>query len=288
MYESSNTLEAAPKQLLRWLRTRSRVVVITGAGCSTDSGIPCYRDHDGKWQHSQPMQHKSFVESPAARRRYWARSLLGWPRVANARPNPAHHALFRLEQQSRLCGIITQNVDRLHQASGSQKVIDLHGRLDQVVCLSCQKLVSRQQMQQWLQQSNPTIDARTLASLNDTGSARPDGDVELLPDHDQFVVPNCPACGGTLMPDVVFYGGTVPATRVQKARTWVAQADAMLIVGSSLMVYSALRFVRQAHELGLPIIALNQGKTRADDLLTAKIQAPCVEALNSAVSALEA
>lgn len=250
-----------------------RLFVLTGAGCSTASGIPDYRDEQGAWKRTPPVTYQAFVGEVATRQRYWARSLLGWPRVAAAHPNAAHRALAALEQQGRCELLLTQNVDGLHQAAGSTSVIDLHGRLDGVVCLACGATTSRAHLQLRLQQANPG-----WASLE--AGAAPDGDADLEGgDFSLFQVPACERCEGLLKPDVVFFGENVPRARVDRAMTHLDQADAMLVVGSSLMVYSGLRFVHAAIRLGLPVAAVGLGRTRADDVLQFRVATPCGEAL---------
>lgn len=250
-----------------------RLFVLTGAGCSTASGIPDYRDEQGAWKRTPPVTYQAFVGEVATRQRYWARSLLGWPRVAAARPNAAHRALAALEQQGRCELLLTQNVDGLHQAAGSTSVIDLHGRLDGVVCLACGATTSRARLQLRLQQANPG-----WASLE--AGAAPDGDADLEGrDFSLFQVPACERCEGLLKPDVVFFGENVPRARVDRAMAHLGRADAMLVVGSSLMVYSGLRFVHAAIRLGVPVAAVGLGRTRADDVLQFRVAAPCGEAL---------
>lgn len=250
-----------------------RVFVLTGAGCSTASGIPDYRDEQGAWKRTPPVTYQAFVGDPATRQRYWARSLLGWPRIAGARPNAAHRALAALEERGRCELLLTQNVDGLHQAAGSEAVIDLHGRLDGVVCLACGATSARARLQFRLAEANP--DWLHL----DAGTA-PDGDADLeASDFGAFQVPACEACGGMLKPDVVFFGENVPRVRVETAMARLAHSDAMLVVGSSLMVYSGLRFVHAAVRLGLPVAAVSLGRTRGDDLLRFRVAAPCGDAL---------
>ncbi|MGB6487974.1 MAG: NAD-dependent protein deacetylase [Steroidobacteraceae bacterium] len=252
-----------------------RLFVLTGAGCSTDSGIPDYRDGNGDWKRSPPVNFQSFMGSEAVRRRYWARSLVGWQRFRRAGPNEAHAALARLEQQGRLQQLVTQNVDGLHQAAGSMNVIDLHGRLDRVRCMECDSLVPREELQGELLRRNPE-----WSTLHGLPAPDGDADVEGLP-FDEFVVPACTHCNGVLKPDVVFFGESVPRPRVDAARQQLEQADAVLVVGSSLMVYSGYRFVQAAAQSGKPIAAVNLGRTRADDLLTLKVSEPCALALAS-------
>ena len=262
-------------RLRRFVTASEALVVITGAGCSTASGIGDYRDAEGQWKRPPPVQHADFVQSERWRQRYWARSQLGYPEFQTAAPNLAHHTLAEWERRGRLVGLITQNVDRLHQRAGHRRVIDLHGRLDRVVCLDCGSEVARADLQVRLEANNPQV-----ADLNFTPA--PDGDADPGAfDYGSVAVPACASCGGTLKPDVVFYGDGVPKAVVQRAYDWVDAADAMLVVGSSLMVYSSFRFVRRAHERGLPIAAVNRGRTRADDWLALKVEMDCGEALAS-------
>ena len=252
--------------------------VLTGAGCSTGSGIPDYRDGQGQWKRAQPMTLQTFMGSPLARQRYWARSLLGWRRFSRAAPNAAHRALARLEAQGRFETLLTQNVDGLHQAAGSSRVIDLHGRLDRVRCMGCERRSSRAEFQDRLGALNPGWLDRDVV-------AAPDGDADLEDaDFSAFVAPACPLCGGVLKPDVVFFGEGVPRERVEAGFEAVERADAMVIVGSSLMVYSGYRFAEMAAALGKPIAAINKGRTRADGLLALKLEADCAEALEALVA----
>jgi len=251
-----------------------RLFVLTGAGCSTGSGIPDYRDAEGQWKRAQPMTFQAFMGGHRARQRYWARSLIGWRSFGRVRPNRTHEALARLEAQGRSEMLLTQNVDRLHQAAGSRAVVDLHGRLDRVRCMGCEARFPREGVQEWLVALNPSWATREAERA-------PDGDADLDgADFGGFDVPPCPRCGGVLKPDVVFFGETVPAERVDAARRALERSDAMLVVGSSLMVFSGFRFVQAAARAGLPIAAVNLGRTRADDLLTLKVERPCAEALS--------
>jgi NAD-dependent SIR2 family protein deacetylase len=235
-------LSSSLSALSTFLERSTRLFVITGAGCSTESGIPAYRDASGEWARKQPVTWQAFSVDPFMRKRYWARSMVGWRAFGRAQPNAAHVALAKLEQQGRLTGLVTQNVDGLHQSAGHQAVVDLHGRLDTVVCLDCQVRVLRSHHQRRLEDINP--------DWIDLAAARaPDGDAELESDEfDRFHVPPCRHCGGTLKPDVVFFGESVPGERVKTAMNWLDGADAMLIVGSSLMVYSGFRYARHAAE----------------------------------------
>jgi NAD-dependent SIR2 family protein deacetylase len=259
--------------LREFIERHSRLFILTGAGCSTDSGIPDYRDAEGGWKRAQPVQFRAFMDEPLTRKRYWARSLIGWRRFRRAGPNDAHRALARLEQLDRVELLVTQNVDRLHQAAGSSGVVDLHGRLDTVVCMDCGKPMAREELQQELLVRNPAwaeLDAREA----------PDGDADLDGlDFSSFAVPACSNCGGVLKPDVVFFGESVPKDRVEAAMLGLQQADAMLVVGSSLMVYSGYRFAQVAAKAGKPIATVNLGRTRADELLALKVTQPCAEAL---------
>lgn len=256
-----------------FISAHRRLFVLTGAGCSTGSGIPDYRDEQGAWKRTPPVTYQAFVGDGITRRRYWARSLVGWPRIAQAQPNAAHRALAALEAQGRCSQLLTQNVDGLHQAAGSRAVIDLHGRLDAVVCLGCCASSSRADVQRRLAEANPA-----WAGL--AAGAAPDGDADLEDrDFATFQVPACDACGGMLKPDVVFFGENVPRARVDAAMAGLAQADGMLVVGSSLMVYSGLRFVHAAVRAQIPVAAVNLGRTRADDLLRFRMAAPCGDAL---------
>jgi NAD-dependent SIR2 family protein deacetylase len=259
--------------LAEFIERHPRLFVLTGAGCSTESGIPDYRDENGDWKRARPVMFQAFVGDLPTRRRYWARSLVGWRRFGHARPNDAHRALARLEQQGRAEVLVTQNVDGLHQSAGSTGVIDLHGRLDQVRCLGCERRTDREQLQRRLLQLNPAwarLDARDA----------PDGDADLEGlDFSGFEVPACEECGGLLKPDVVFFGESVPRERVAAALQAVQRADAMLVIGSSLMVYSGYRFAQAASQAGKPIAAVNLGRTRADALLALKVNQPCVAAL---------
>ncbi|KWV46259.1 NAD-dependent deacetylase [Bradyrhizobium macuxiense] len=251
-----------------------RLFVLTGAGCSTNSGIPDYRDSNGNWKRTRPVTIQAFLGEAGTRQRYWARSMVGWRRFGRAAPNGAHRALAKLEEQGRCELLLTQNVDRLHQAAGSRRVIDLHGRLDVVRCLGCAATTPREQFQGELAQLNP-------AWLEFDAADAPDGDADL--DHDDFssfVVPGCEACGGVLKPDVVFFGENVSRDVVASAQVHLEQADAVLVVGSSLMVYSGFRFVRMAEQRGLPIAAVNLGRTRADELLALKVEDQCETALS--------
>jgi NAD-dependent SIR2 family protein deacetylase len=250
-----------------------RLFVLTGAGCSTDSGIPDYRDADGSWKRAQPVTYQAFMGEELTRKRYWARSLVGWRRFGHALPNGTHHALVHLEQLGKMELLLTQNVDGLHQRAGSSQVLDMHGRLDTVRCMGCEQRSPRHALQQALLEHNPA-----WAKLDATDA--PDGDADLEGhDFSSFSVPACPHCGGMLKPDVVFFGENVPRDRVTSAMQALEAADAMLVLGSSLMVFSGYRFAHAAAKAGKPIAAVNLGRTRADPLLSLKIEQPCADAL---------
>lgn len=276
MNDAADTILALGKFFDRY----PRLFVLTGAGCSTSSGIPDYRDDAGGWKRKPPVHHQEFVSDPKVRARYWARSMVGWPLMGMAAPNGAHHALVNLEREGRIKLLVTQNVDRLHQKAGSQAVIDLHGRIDQVVCLACGACSERSQLQQRLLAMNPQY-------VGLGADIAPDGDADLERiDFSDFSVPGCEACGtGVLKPDVVFFGANVPQERVIAAMNELDAADALLIVGSSLMVWSGYRFAARAAERGLAIAAINRGRTRADALLSVKAEADCAETLTRLVEA---
>jgi len=273
---------ADAQALAAFLRTHPRLFVLTGAGCSTASGIPDYRDADGQWKRPQPVTFQAFMGEEATRKRYWARSMIGWRVMGHAQPGAAHRALARLEAMGRVELLLTQNVDGLHGAAGSMRTIDLHGRIDTVRCMHCEARMPRAELQQRLLQANPD-----WAALY--AQAAPDGDADLDGlDFAGFAVRACPVCGqGPLKPDVVFFGEAVPADRVAAARAALQRASAMLVAGSSLMVYSGFRFVQAAADAGLPIAAVNQGRTRADALFTLKVSADVGGTLAAAVALLD-
>jgi NAD-dependent SIR2 family protein deacetylase len=274
---SSLTDAAFAAQLRQWLSTYDRIFVLTGAGISTASGIPDYRGPDGLWKRSAPITYQAFIRDPAMRRRYWMRSFVGWPAIARARPNRAHEALVELESRGRTTTLVTQNVDGLHARAGQRIVIDLHGRIDQVICLACDARIARAEVQRILADANP--------QLTNLGAAiAPDGDADFEhADVGGLRAPVCAGCGGLLKPDVVFFGENVPRERVAAAHDALRMADAMLVVGSSLMVYSGYRFARMAHSAGMPLAMLTRGVTRADGLATLKLDADCVAVLARAI-----
>lgn len=252
--------------LLAFADRHPRMLVLTGAGCSTEAGIPDYRDTNGEWKHVAPMRFQLFVGEPLARKRYWARSMVGWRTMAQARPTSAHRALARLESAGLVTLLVTQNVDGLHGVAGSHKVVDLHGRIDTVCCLGCGRRSARHALQDELLRRNP------LWAEHEAFSA-PDGDADLeAQDFSSFDVPGCRACGGMLKPDVVFFGENVPRERVVAVRAALQESDALLVAGSSLMVYSGYRFVEDAVAAGKPVLVVNRGRTRADAVLTLKLE----------------
>jgi NAD-dependent SIR2 family protein deacetylase len=267
--------------LPRWIAGHRRVFVLTGAGCSTASGIPDYRDEQGEWKRQPPVMIQAFRTQEPVYRRYWARAYAGWPRFTAAAPGPAHRAIAAWEATGSLTRVVTQNVDRLHQHAGSRAVLDLHGRLDVVVCLGCGERLRRETLQERMAAANPRWQALPAVA--------PDGDADIDASLvESFAAPSCENCGGLLKPDVVFFGENVPRERYDDAREALEGADALLVAGSSLMVYSGFRFVRLAHDAGLPIAIVNRGRTRGDDLAALKVEVDVGAALTEAVAAVTA
>ncbi|WP_233866780.1 NAD-dependent protein deacetylase [Paraburkholderia adhaesiva] len=273
-----DTLDA----LHAFVERHPRLFVLTGAGISTDSGIPGYRDENGAWKRSPPITLQEFLGSEAWRRRYWARSMLGWPSVGLAQPNGAHLALARLQSAGYVTTLVTQNVDGLHQRAGSHGVIELHGSIGHVHCLDCGAQYTRASIQPLLEANNPEV-ATAIAEPAADGDAHLDFDGNL-----PFAVPACAACGGMLKPSVVFFGENVPRERVAAASEALDAADAVLVAGSSLMVYSGYRFCAWAQQRGKPIAVVNLGRTRADPLLALKVEAPCAATLDALAGRLAA
>ena len=257
-----------------------RVVALTGAGMSTDSGIPDYRGPGSPAR--TPMTYQQFTGAPADRQRYWARSHVGWRRMERAVPNPGHRALARLEAAGLVSGLITQNVDQLHVAAGSRQVIELHGRIDDVVCLSCRDVSPRAELDVRLAELNPGWADREPIGEADLA---PDGDA-VVTDTSDFVVAGCRRCGGLLKPDLVFFGENVPPERVQRCYAMVDSASALLVAGSSLTVFSGRRFVRRAATLGIPVAVVNRGPTRGDEWATVRVEGGCSEVLGEVVRGL--
>jgi len=264
------------------------VTVLSGAGLSTESGIPDYRGPSGQARRArsgdaaQPMTYQAFTGSAVARQRYWARSHLGWRHVTGAAPNQGHRAVAALERAGLLSGIITQNVDGLHQAAGARAVTELHGSLHRVVCLSCWTRTPREELDARLRAANP---AWTAAAAGLDPAVNPDGDVA-LEETAGFTVADCLGCGGLLKPDVVFFGENVPKDRVDACFSLVSDSAALLVLGSSLTVMSGFRYVRHAASLGIPVVIVNQGTTRGDELAAATLDAPLGATLAALVSQL--
>ncbi len=276
MTDASFTLDLASLDALLDLLRGRRVVVLAGAGCSTESGIPDYRGPEGSLRTRSPIQYQDFVGSEAARVRYWARSTIGWPRMAAARPNAAHHALARLARAGLVRGVSTQTVDGLHHAAGSERVVELHGSLASVRCLSCGAVGARDEYQRRLLARNAGW-AEVLAASSRGGAVEvaPDGDAELPAwALESFRPAECAACGGIIKPDVVFFGENVPAARVEEAWGLYEEAAVLLVIGSSLTVYSGRRFLYRAEKEGVPIAIVNLGPTRADAMAAAKVEGP--------------
>jgi NAD-dependent SIR2 family protein deacetylase len=273
-------------ELLELLRGR-RTVVLAGAGCSTESGIPDYRGPSGRLRSGGPMQYKEFVGSPEGRARYWSRSAVGWPVFSAARPNAAHRALADLEQAGLLEGVITQNVDGLHQAAGSRRVVELHGSLSRIRCLECGASVPRAAFQDQLVSLNGGWIERLRNARDGVVESAPDGDADLPTEAlAGFRVPGCGACDGVLKPDVVFFGENVPKVRADAAWDLLERAEVLLVVGSSLTVFSGRRFVYGARKADKPVAIVNSGPTRADDLAEVKVEAKLGEALPRLVRGL--
>jgi NAD-dependent SIR2 family protein deacetylase len=264
-------LAGAPADAVReiaGLLGRGGVVVLSGAGLSTESGIPDYRGPTGLARRAEPMTYQAFTGAAAARQRYWARSHLGWRHIARAAPNLGHQAVAEMQRRGLLSAIITQNVDGLHQAAGAQDVVELHGSLSRVVCLGCGERTPREELDQRLRAANPDWAAQER-------QVNPDGDAVLdegATDH--FTVVDCLRCAGALKPDVIFFGENVPPARVADCYAQVSEARALLVLGSSLTVMSGYRFVRHAAKLGVPVAIINQGRTRGDAQATVTLDAP--------------
>ncbi len=267
--------------LAEFIERHPHLLVLTGAGLSTASGIPDYRDKDGVRRGSAPVQGPDFRKLDAVRRRYWARSMVGYPTLAQAAPNAGHRALAEMAWQRRFSALMTQNVDGLQQRAGSESVLELHGNIHQVLCLDCHATFTRAFVQTQLAEANPDMAGVQAQSA-------PDGDAHLEPDAlAEFHIPWCVQCGGMLQPDVVFFGDGMPVERTRQALELMACADALLVVGSSLTVYSGFRFCRLAAETGKPIAAINLGKTRADAMLALKIEDAAERVLPAVLALLD-
>jgi NAD-dependent SIR2 family protein deacetylase len=266
----ASAIAPAVDRLAEFLEHHRRVLVLTGAGLSTGSGIPDYRDRDGVRRGKAPVQGPEFRRDEAVRKRYWARSMVGYPVLSRTRPNAGHRAIAELQRAGKLAAVITQNVDGLHQRAGSDdstgSLIELHGNIHRVVCLACEATFTRDFVQAQLEQANPGMASTQAAPL-------PDGDAHLEPESlADFQVPTCLHCGGMLKPDVVFFGDGVPRHCSEGSQRLVDETDALLVIGSSVMVFSSFRLCRSAAQAGKPVVALNLGKTRADDLLAFKLE----------------
>lgn len=271
--------EQAGELLAEFIHRYPKLMILTGAGVSTGSGIPDYRDGEGAWKRKQPVQHRDFMENFGTRQRYWGRSLIGWPVMRNATPNSSHYHIADLELRNHSSLVVTQNVDRLHQKAGTQGVSDLHGRADEVLCMSCGYRCPRDDVHARCAELNPGF------GQYKAGTA-PDGDADLDVDFSGFQLADCPKCSGILKPDVVFFGDYVPKERVNSALDALKASDGLLVIGSSLMVFSGFRFCRYAKEQGKPIATLNLGRTRAEDLADLKLNASIGEALEATLNRL--
>lgn len=259
--------------LAKILSSGKPVTVLTGAGISLSSGLPVYRDNQGNWAHTKPVEGPAFRKDHLTRQRYWCRSYVGWPTFAAAQPNAAHREIAALEHDGPFSTVITQNVDNLHQLAGSRELVSLHGRLSEVICLQCADITPRQELQSRLQTNNPNFQTAQFKTA-------PDGDAQ-IDDQSirQFNPVNCRKCNGILKPDVVFFGDNVPKPRVQYSMERVLESGALLCIGTSLMVFSGFRFCRVAKSEGIPIVIINTGVTRADDIATLKINHHCADVL---------
>ncbi|MDG1165608.1 MAG: NAD-dependent protein deacetylase [Porticoccaceae bacterium] len=259
--------------MISTLSSSQNWLVLTGAGVSADSGVPTYRDKQGAWQRLPPVTHQQFMTEQSARQRFWARNMVGWRFMIEAQPNTAHLALAALENTNAVSHLVTQNVDGLHQRAGSCRVIDLHGRLDTVSCMSCGLRYHRGTLQSWMQQNNPEFS-------QSAGVIAPDGDAHIDQlDYSNMQIPDCEHCGGILKPDAVFFGDSIPRNRLDEARQQLTSAQGLLVVGSSLAVYSGYRFCLWAQAQGKPIVILNQGTTRADSIASLKADSRCASIL---------
>ncbi|KAE9047902.1 NAD-dependent protein deacylase [Phytophthora rubi] len=268
---------------------RGKTIVLTGAGISTDSGIPDYRGPNGVYNRNKdfrPIQFQEFIGAHTYRQRYWARSFLGWPKIHNTQPNGSHHALTELQRAGAVSGILTQNVDRLHTKSGSHSVVEMHGSLHEVECQGCGNVTSRQGYQEALRDLNPKVAQwsteypdKAAGDVASSDKVNPDGDVDISWNYDDFVYPGCSKCGGIMKPRVVFFGENMPAATRTAALEGVSDANALLVVGSSLKVFSAMRLINHAHARKIPIAIVNLGPTRADELCDLRIDTPCTSLL---------
>ncbi len=279
-WQPSTHLRGTLEDARELLSDCTSAVVLTGAGVSTASGIPDYRGPESL--RATPMLFDEFVGNPLARQRYWARNFQGWAHMAKVKPNRAHQAIARWEHHGRptaLVGLITQNVDGLHEAAGSRRLITLHGRAREVACLSCGRVIARAVLQARLARANPGVE---VSQRLEHAELRPDADA-VVEDWTGFRVPDCPDCGGVLKPDVVFFGESVPRHRLDAAEAWCSAAEALVVAGSSLTVMSGLRFARLMARAGKPVVVINHGATRADELADIRLDIPVGQALASLV-----
>ena len=264
--------------LRNFINKAEQITVLTGAGCSLPSGIPTYRDTQGTWKRNAPIYHKDFLSKHESRQRYWARSMAGWPSIAKAEPNDLHRFLTLLERRGKIRVLVTQNIDALHQRAGHKNVIDLHGRLDQVVCLACGVESSRHDLQHRLETLNP--------KMPKVINLAPDGDADTYTDVSKFNVPKCLECGGILKPNVIFFGDTVNKNIVQLIYQDLSKTDGLLIIGSSLKIYSGFRFCKYAAQIKKPIVCINPGETRGDELYTLKVKLDCIKVVRELMPTL--
>ncbi len=268
------------EELIFRLKEKRNIWILTGAGISAPSGIPTYRDDKGEWKSANPIQHQEFIQHESYRQRYWARSMVGWKLTGKAQPNATHDAITALQKSGRVSQIVTQNVDGLHRVAGAKGVIDLHGRLGEIKCLNCHEVSSRKHYQSRLIAVNNELDQYQFEIL-------PDGDANVEDfDMSQISIPPCVKCGGVLMPHVVFFGGVVPKHRVEKAYTTLAQSDCLLVIGSSLNVFSGFRFPRWASQNNIPLFAVNQGDMRGQELFDVIVTEPCEQVLPRIVASI--
>jgi NAD+-dependent protein deacetylase sirtuin 4 len=271
--EASSIEDVRGSHALAALLRDRRVVVLTGAGVSTASGIPDYRGPETRRRARSPVRFAEYMASEEKRARYWARSMVGWERFSAAEPNPGHAALASMERHGAIDGVITQNVDRLHRRAGSARVVELHGALEETRCLDCGAEEPRRDVQARLRAENPSFCPSTIALA-------PDGDADIPSEALRgFVTPRCVRCGGTLKPNVVFFGENVRPATLAAAYALFDEADVLLVVGSSLAVFSGYRFVRRAKDRGMPVAVLNLGESRGDELADLRVDADCSEAL---------
>ena len=278
---NNNSHSAELESLISKLKDKHKIWILTGAGISAPSGIPTYRDDKGQWKSANPIQHTEFINHESYRQRYWARSMVGWKLTGRAKPNATHEAITALQKSGRTSQIVTQNVDGLHRIAGSKNVIDLHGRLSEIKCLNCADIIKRSDYQTRLIANNKELDQYEANIL-------PDGDADVEDfDMSKINIPPCAKCGGILMPNVVFFGGVVPKHRVEKAFETLAQSDCILVIGSSLKVFSGFRFPRWASQNNLPLYAINQGEMRGQELFDQIVTEPCEEVLPIIVKSIK-